>query len=181
VTTMTHPETDTDRARRVVEGVPDPELPFVTLGDLGIVGEVTLDGSAADDGRSVRVRLTPTYLGCPALEVIERDVVAALRADRWPAVSVEWSLTPPWTTDLITGAGREKLAAAGIAPPTGHAPAGGPSGPIPVALGVRCPQCGSPETAVLSRFGASPCQELRRCARCAEPFPAIRVGIGGAR
>lgn len=166
----------------VVSGVPDPEMPWVTLGDLGIVRTVE---SGADG--SVRVELTPTYLGCPAVEAMRADVREALTAGGYRVESVELRLDPPWSPASITEAGREKLAAAGIAPPPhvslrtdSGAGAGGSDGAAatsatPVSLGVRCPRCGSIETALLSRFGSSPCQELRRCTSCAEPFPAVRA------
>ena len=160
----------------VVRAVPDPEMPYLTLGDLGVVGEVT-----ADAPDRVHVRLTPTYLGCPATEVIARDVEAALREAGWPAVTVEYRFDPPWTPDRITEEGRRKLAAEGVAPPGRNSR---PDGPVFVALSpslpaadvaVDCPRCGARETRLLSPFGATPCQELRRCPACGEPFPAIKA------
>ena len=159
-------------ARRIVSSVPDPEMPWVTLGDLGIVRGVQLSAHG-----SVRVELTPTYLGCPAIEAMRTDVAAALTAAGYRVESVELRLDPPWTSAQITEDGRRKLAEVGIAPPAHMAGAAGPKpghGATPVALGVRCPRCGGIETALLSRFGASPCQELRRCSSCGEPFPAVR-------
>lgn len=154
----------------IVRAVPDPEMPYLTLGDLGVVGEVT-----ADSPDRVHVRLTPTYLGCPATEVIARDVEAALRGAGWPAVTVEYRFDPPWTPDRITEEGRRKLAAEGVAPPS-RTPA---DGPVPVSLSrpapVDCPRCGARETGLLSPFGSTPCQELRRCSACGEPFPAIKA------
>jgi ring-1,2-phenylacetyl-CoA epoxidase subunit PaaD len=162
-------------AQEIVHSVPDPEMPYVTLGDLGVVGEVAV----GHDAKSVHVQLTPTYLGCPATEVIRKDVEAALLDAGWRAVQIELRFSPPWTPDLITAAGRAKLAAEGIAPP----PAGRSwhvSGPVLVELGppradVRCPNCGAAQTELLSAFGAAPCQELRRCTSCAEPFPAMKA------
>jgi len=176
-------------AVEAVRSVPDPEMPYVTLGDLGVVGAVTAD----EDAKSVHVWLLPTFLGCPATEVIRQDVEAALTAQGWTAVSVELRFDPPWTPDRITSQGRAKLAAEGIAPPTGGPR--GASGPVSVTLGrrsngpaeddgtdgdagVRCPQCGAPQTELLSAFGAAPCQELRRCVSCREPFPAIKSDRG---
>jgi ring-1,2-phenylacetyl-CoA epoxidase subunit PaaD len=174
-------------AAEIVRSVQDPEMPYVTLGDLGVVGAVTAD----QDSKSVHVWLMPTYIGCPATEVIRQDVEAALIAEGWHAVAVELRFDPPWTPDRITAQGRAKLAAEGIAPPTGGAHAGGTrsaSGPVSVSLGrrwtgpgedgdvsVRCPQCGAPQTELLSAFGPAPCQELRRCVSCREPFPAIKA------
>lgn len=165
----------------VVRAVPDPEMPYLTLGDLGVVGEVT-----ADAPDRVHVQLTPTYLGCPATEVIARDVEAALREAGWPAVTVEYRFDPPWTPGRITEEGRRKLAAEGVAPPSRNTrPDGaGSDGPVFVALSrlvpatdatVDCPRCGARETRLLSPFGATPCQELRRCPACGEPFPAIKA------
>lgn len=156
----------------VVRAVPDPEMPYLTLGDLGVVGEVT-----AGSPDRVHVQLTPTYLGCPATEVIARDVEAALRGAGWPAVTVEYRFDPPWTPDRITEEGRRKLAAEGVAPPSRTRP----DAPVFVALSrsapraVDCPHCGAGETRLLSPFGSTPCQELRRCPACGEPFPAIKA------
>jgi ring-1,2-phenylacetyl-CoA epoxidase subunit PaaD len=178
-----------DAADEVVRSVLDPEMPYVTLGDLGVVGAVTAD----EDTGSVHVWLLPTFLGCPATEVIRQDVEAVLIAQGWTAVSVELRFDPPWTPDRITAQGRAKLAAEGIAPPAGSTR--GASGPVSVSLGqrwagagedggrdrnasVRCPQCGAQGTELLSAFGAAPCQELRRCVVCREPFPAIKSDRG---
>jgi ring-1,2-phenylacetyl-CoA epoxidase subunit PaaD len=169
---------DTARdVREIVASVPDPEMPWVNLGDLGIVRTVEL---LDPERRSVRVELTPTYLGCPAIEVMRTDVAAALTAAGYRVESVGLRLDPPWTPAQISEEGRRKLAEVGIAPPAhiaaskDAATSASQSAPTPVALGVRCPHCGGIETTLLSRFGASPCQELRRCSSCAEPFPAVR-------
>lgn len=167
--TMHNPANTEKTAVDIVRSVPDPEMPYLTLGDLGVVGEVK-----ADAPDSVHVQLTPTYLGCPATEVIARDVESALREAGWEHVAVEYRFDPPWTPDRITPEGRRKLAAEGVAPPSGR-----PSGPVLVQLTpstrVTCPRCGAEETVLLSAFGATPCQELRRCGSCAEPFPAIKA------
>jgi len=144
-----------DRARiwSVLETVPDPEIPAVSVVDLGIVREVGPD----------RVTITPTYTGCPATQVIERDIRAALDAAGYAHVAVETVLAPPWTTDWISDAGKAKLLAYGIAPP--------------VAKGeraVHCPQCGSGDTEEISRFGSTPCKALWRCRACAEPFDLFK-------
>jgi ring-1,2-phenylacetyl-CoA epoxidase subunit PaaD len=164
-------------AREIVRALPDPEMPWVTLGDLGVVRAV--HGGATG---SVRVELTPTYLGCPAIDAMCSDAEKALAAAGYRVESVDLRLDPPWTPAAISEEGRRKLEEAGIAPPAHVAASSGiratgrtsPHSPTPVGLGVRCPHCGSIETALLSRFGASPCQELRRCSSCAEPFPAVR-------
>lgn len=186
-----HEHVGSAAAQEVVSAVPDPEMPYITLGDLGVVGAVRVDEYA----RSVHVELTPTYLGCPATEVIQQDVKAALLDAGWRSVAIELRFDPPWTPDRITRQGRAKLAAEGIAPPTGRTglkgtglkgtvskgtvSKGTDSGPVFVTLGpppaaVRCPHCGAPQTDLLSAFGPAPCQELRRCASCREPFPAIK-------
>jgi ring-1,2-phenylacetyl-CoA epoxidase subunit PaaD len=176
--TAVHSDAD---ARAIVRALPDPEMPWVTLGDLGVVHAV--HGGATG---SVRVELTPTYLGCPAIEAMRGDAAKALTAAGYRVESVDLRFDPPWTPASITEEGRRKLEDAGIAPPahlnmnsdTDTDTDGGAvrtrRSATPVSLGVRCPRCGSVETALLSRFGASPCQELRRCSACAEPFPAVR-------
>jgi ring-1,2-phenylacetyl-CoA epoxidase subunit PaaD len=162
-------------ARDVCSAVFDPELPVMTIGDLGIVRDVTIDA----DGR-VEVTLTPTYSGCPATEVIRGDVLAALSAAGFDEVRVRTVLAPAWTTDWITEAGRRKLADHGIVPPS-PAPR---SRRVDVALSlmprgrdddeVRCPRCESADTALVSQFGATACQAMYRCRSCLEPFDRIK-------
>lgn len=153
------PEVSAELLARIAE-VPDPELPMVTIADLGILREVrVVDGV-------VRVTITPTYSGCPATEAIRDDVVAA--AGTTPVV-VEIVLAPAWTTDDITETGRVALAAHGIAPPGPVDP-----GPVPLSLAVRCPQCGSVRTREISRFGSTACKALRVCEACTEPFDHFR-------
>ncbi len=158
-----------ERARSACASVPDPELPAVTIGELGIVREVSVD----DDG-GVHVVLTPTYSGCPATEVIRDGVREALAAEGFRAVTVRTVLAPAWTTDWITEAGRRKLVEFGIAPPAPAASAGAQEGSVAVDLAVRCPRCGSADTVVVSRFGSTPCQAIHRCTSCLEPFPAVK-------
>ncbi|WP_460955515.1 1,2-phenylacetyl-CoA epoxidase subunit PaaD [Parasphingorhabdus pacifica] len=160
------------RARKVAETVTDPELPMLTLADLGVLRDVDV----ADDGTIV-VTLTPTYSGCPAMVEMRTDVHSKLTEAGYPEVDVRTALSPPWTTDWITAEGRRKLAEHGIAPP-GDAPVN-PSGPVPLTLApprrtITCPNCGSAETEELSRFSATACKALRRCAACAEPFEHIK-------
>jgi ring-1,2-phenylacetyl-CoA epoxidase subunit PaaD len=159
-------------AREAVARVADPEMPFVTVGELGIVRGVEVD---ADD--RVAVTITPTSAGCPAIEVIRREIRVRLGAAGFVSVEVRTALDPPWSSDWISAEGRRKLAAAGIAPP-GAAPAR-PSGPVPVTLSRRrpavpCPACGSADTVELSAFGATACKDLWRCRACAEPFEHIK-------
>ena len=158
-------------AADVVATVTDPELPMVTLAELGIVREVR----EGPDG--VEVAITPTYSGCPAMEAIRDDIVSALRDAGFGRAAVRTQLSPAWTTDWISESGKAKLAAAGISPP-GVAPRRA-SGPVPLVLGLRgesiaCPRCGCAETERISAFGATACRELRRCPACREPFEHLK-------
>jgi ring-1,2-phenylacetyl-CoA epoxidase subunit PaaD len=157
--------------RAVAETVTDPELPMLTLADLGVLRDVRVE-----DG-TVVVDITPTYTGCPAMGVMRADLVLALHRAGFRDVDVRTVLSPAWTTDDITPDGRRKLAAAGIAPP-GKAPVRAP-GPVPLRLGptsrtATCPQCGSPDTVEQSEFGATACKALRRCRTCGEPFEHVK-------
>ena len=159
-------------ARAIAQTVTDPELPMLTLHDLGVLRGVHVDG-----GR-VTVELTPTYSGCPAMAEMRADVVAKLRAAGYRDVDVLTVLSPPWTTDDITAHGRRVLAEHGIAPP-GPAPRRMP-GPVPLTLGappprVACPQCGSPDTERVSQFGSTSCKSLHRCLPCGEPFEHVKA------
>jgi ring-1,2-phenylacetyl-CoA epoxidase subunit PaaD len=156
-----------EQARAAAAGVLDPEVPVLTIADLGVLRDVEVDGDA------VTVTVTPTYSGCPAQEDIERDVAAAVRDAGFEQVVVRRVLSPPWTTDWMSDEGRRKLEDYGVAPPSTRA-AGG-SGPVPVALSVRCPQCGSPDTHELSRFGSTACKSLWRCNACREPFDHFKA------
>lgn len=157
---------DVERARQLAESVADPELPMVTLADLGIVREV------AADGDRVVVTITPTYSGCPAMTEIARDIRSALVDAGFGEPQVRTRLAPAWTTDWITADGRRKLAEARIAPP---GPAPSASGPVPLTLSVRrrdvsCPLCGSADTEQTSAFSSTACKALYRCRVCREPF-----------
>ncbi|MBZ6250866.1 phenylacetate-CoA oxygenase subunit PaaJ [Streptomyces olivaceus] len=160
---------DAHRARRVAESVPDPELPMLTLADLGVLRDV----ETRADG-TVVASLTPTYSGCPAMAEMRADVAARLRAAGYARVEIRTVLDPPWTSDWITESGRRKLAEHGIAPP-GRAP----RGPVPLLLSptrpaVPCPRCGSRETEETSRFAATSCKALWRCRACREPFEYVK-------
>lgn len=149
-----------------IASVADPEVPVVTIHDLGILRSITVEGD------TVRVVITPTYSGCPAMEVIRERVVHAARTCGY-AAEVTMQLSPAWTTDWMTPNGREALSRFGIAPP-GPVPAG----PVAVGLSVRqvaCPLCGAYETEELSRFGSTSCKALRRCLSCREPFEEFKA------
>jgi ring-1,2-phenylacetyl-CoA epoxidase subunit PaaD len=156
-----------DAARDAAAAVVDPEVPVLTIADLGVLRDVTID----DDGR-VTVTVTPTYSGCPAMDVIRRDVEDAVRAAGFPEVEVRTVLSPAWTTDWMTEQGREALSAYGIAPPQHRVPA---NGPVLLSLSVRCPQCGSPDTRELSRFGSTACKSMWACNACREPFDHFKA------
>ena len=135
----------------VLAAVPDPEIPAVSVMDLGIVRKVTSD----------KVTITPTYSGCPATDFIERNIREALDAGGYRDVAIETVLSPPWSTDWITEEGKEKLRAYGIAPPE-------------LAKSATCPRCGSTDTEEVSRFGSTPCKAQWRCKDCLEPFDRFK-------
>lgn len=152
-----------------VEALPDPELPMITLGELGVIRSAGI----AEDGQ-VEIEFTPTFLGCPAIPAITAAIEEVLRDCGHPDGRVRHVLSPPWTTDRITASGREKLAAHGIAPPNGQAQVSGPT-PVGLGLGTPCPHCGSRDTRPHSSFGPTRCQSMLHCAECREIFPCITV------
>jgi len=158
-------------ARQVAASVTDPELPMLTLAELGV-----LRGVEVEEG-TVVVTITPTYSGCPAMATMRADLLVALRRAGITRAQVRTVLHPAWTTDWITESGRRKLAEAGIAPPE-HGAASA-QGPVPLTLSrpvrrLSCPQCGSPDTVESSQFGATPCMSLHRCRACGEPFNHVK-------
>ena len=164
-----------DAAREIAAAVPDPELPVVTVADLGILRDV-----AAEDGCLV-VTITPTYSGCPALREIAHDLRHRLSRAGFAEVTVRTALAPAWSSDWITAEGRRKLRAAGIAPPLAGPPQAGPAhqGPVPLTLTARrepvvCPRCGSRDTTQTAAFGATACKALFRCETCREPFEYVK-------
>lgn len=159
--------TPTQAAWRIAASVPDPEVPVLTIEDLGVLRAVEVDGTA------VHVDITPTYSGCPAMDTIRDDVVLALTAAGFDEVFVHLVLSPAWTTDWMTQAGKTKLAEYGIAPPSGRAAVS--TGPTRLALSVRCPRCGSLDTREVSHFGSTSCKALFECRACLEPFDHFKV------
>jgi ring-1,2-phenylacetyl-CoA epoxidase subunit PaaD len=154
------PNSNTDRIRAILALVPDPEIPAVSVLDLGIVREI-------EPGA---VTITPTYTGCPATLAIEQMIRAALDENGFANVAIETTLSPPWSTDWISDEGREKLRAYGIAPP----PKGADAASLKNAQAAECPRCGSSNTEEISRFGSTPCKALWRCKACAEPFDRFK-------
>jgi ring-1,2-phenylacetyl-CoA epoxidase subunit PaaD len=165
-----------ERAWAVLESVPDPEIPVVSIRELGILRDVR----RAADGQ-LEVVITPTYSGCPAMSQIAEDVAHALDTARLAPYRIETTLSPAWTTDWITDAAREKLRAYGIAPPTGQCGTGAAAaGEQPITFVPRsgakplpapaCPRCGSQHTERLAQFGSTACKALYRCLDCREPF-----------
>lgn len=160
----------TSTAYAVAATVTDPELPMLTLADLGVLRDVD-----EADGR-VTVTITPTYSGCPAMATMRDDLVHALTGEGFAEVRVKVSLSPAWTTDWITERGRAALAEHGISAP---GPAPRRDGPIALTLAptrraVACPQCGSAATELVSEFGATACKAMYRCTDCLEPFDHVK-------
>ena len=136
----------------VLDAVPDPEIPAISLVDLGIIRDMAWLGD------TLVVTVTPTYSGCPATSVINLEIEAALRKAGVEKLELRRQLSPPWTTDWLSEKGRAKLEAYGIAPPQ---PAGGPE---------KCPHCGATDLSRISQFGSTPCKAQWRCNACLEPF-----------
>lgn len=153
-------ETPAVHIRALLANVPDPEIPAVSVLDLGIVRDVS----------ETRVIITPTYTGCPATLAIEQAIRAALDDNGYGHVAIETTLSPPWSTDWISDEGREKLRAYGIAPP----PKGASAASLKNQAAAECPRCGSHHTEEISRFGSTPCKALWRCKSCAEPFDRFK-------
>lgn len=145
-----------------LDEVPDPEIPVISLVDLGIVRELAWEGD------TLVVTVTPTYSGCPATAVIDFEIEKALRDRGIERLALKRRLSPAWTTAWISDKGREKLRGYGIAPPVeGSGACGADPGAEPE---VACPRCGSSDTQLVSRFGSTPCKASYRCAACLEPF-----------
>ena len=148
---------DEERAWQVLQSVMDPEIPVLSVVDLGIVRYVRTDGDR------LRVGITPTYSGCPATEVIQRSIREALAGSQLGDAIVETVLSPPWTSEWLSEEGRRKLEAFGIAVPTTR----------PISR-VACPRCGSQDVECISEFGSTPCKAHYRCTDCLEPFDVFK-------
>ena len=157
VTTQTLPS----RIEDLLAAVVDPEIPILTIGDLGVLRDVTVAGDGA-----VTVTITPTYSGCPALGVIEEDITSVLNAAGYDPVTVNTSFSPAWTTDWMTDDARNRLNDYGIAPPGRVGEDAEP---------VLCPQCSATETTVVSAFGSTACKALMVCEACREPFDHFKA------
>ena len=152
---------DIDKIWSIISDIPDPEIPVITLTDLGIIKAVSIE-----DGM-VLVTITPTYIGCPAMKVFEDDIVTKLNEHGYEKVKVNTVLSPAWTTDWMTEEGRKKLKDYGISPPVGTSDK--------TALqrekkAIQCPRCNSMNTEMISQFGSTPCKSLYKCLECKEPF-----------
>jgi ring-1,2-phenylacetyl-CoA epoxidase subunit PaaD len=159
-----------ESARAVAATVPDPEMPMLTLADLGVLREVRVEGDV------VVLTITPTYSGCPAMAAMRDDLVRRLRDHGFEHVEVRVRLSPAWSSDWISARGRSELERHGISAP-GRAPRR--SGPVPLTLlprprAVTCPRCSSAEVALVSEFGATACKALYRCGACLEPFEHVK-------
>ena len=150
-------KTDSTALYELLKDVCDPEIPVLTLMDLGVLRDISVEQDC------VRVSITPTYAGCPALEVMRADIESTLAKAGYQNVQVEQRLSPAWTTDWMTEAGRKKLFAYGIAPPASTS-CGKKTGNI------ECPQCNSQNVKIISEFGSTACKALYRCQDCKEPF-----------
>jgi ring-1,2-phenylacetyl-CoA epoxidase subunit PaaD len=150
------------RAWSAAAAVVDPEVPVLSIDDLGVLREVTV----TDDG--VEVVITPTYSGCPAMDAIREDVVRALTAAGFDEVRVRLVLSPAWTTDWISAKGRAALKEYGIAPPSA-------AGRVSLRLSVKCPHCGSLDTREVAHFGSTSCKALFVCRGCGEPFDHFKA------
>jgi ring-1,2-phenylacetyl-CoA epoxidase subunit PaaD len=153
-----------EEIRRAAGDIPDPEMPALTIADLGILRDVRVDPTGHVD-----IDITPTYSGCPALDTIREDVERCIRDQGYPDVTVRVVLSPAWTTDWMSDAGRLKLREYGIAPPRRQV-----FDMKMLQLAVPCPLCASPRTVEVSHFGSTQCQAVRQCAACGETFPHFK-------
>ncbi|MFM9027268.1 MAG: 1,2-phenylacetyl-CoA epoxidase subunit PaaD [Bacteroidota bacterium] len=154
---------DIQEIRRIITAIPDPEIPVITIEELGILRDVQVD----EDGK-IYVKITPTYSGCPAMMAIENDIKSSLKDHGYERISIELVFSPVWTTDWIPETAKEKLRQYGIAPPPHTS-----SDKSLLSLHpkkVQCPRCGSASTVLVSQFGSTACKALYKCEDCHEPF-----------
>ncbi len=144
--------------RQWLEGIPDPEIPVLSITDLGIVRDVRWEED------ELVIRITPTYSGCPAMDAIANDIRVSMKEHGVERFRLETVLSPPWTTDWMTEQAKEKLKGYGIAPPR----------LVSIGEAVPCPHCGSSRTQLVSRFGSTPCKALYKCLNCLEPFDGFK-------
>ena len=164
--------TATTEERRVwalAAEVCDPEVPVLTIEDLGVLRSVHVAGEGED--ATVRVEITPTYSGCPAVDAMRDDIITTLTDAGYRHVEVRTVLAPAWTTDWMSESGKAKLEAFGIAPPAPRER----GGRVGLGLGIRCPHCGSLHTRELSHFGSTSCKALYLCQKCGEPFDHFKA------
>jgi len=153
----------------ILEGIPDPEIPVLTIADLGILRDLILEGEDLGKKSKIHVVITPTYSGCPAMDMIRQQIQFELISHGYADAVVESRLSPAWTTDWMSEAGKQKLKAFGIAPPN-------PSQQVCQTKlfhqeeAIQCPRCNGYHTALISQFGSTPCKALYRCLDCEEPF-----------
>ncbi|HJV99361.1 MAG TPA: 1,2-phenylacetyl-CoA epoxidase subunit PaaD [Arthrobacter sp.] len=158
------------KAWDIAATVCDPEIPVLTIEDLGILRNVEVR-----ENEEVTVTITPTYSGCPAMDAIRDDLQSAFKKEGYANTRVDLVLAPAWTTDWMTDAGKQKLQEYGIAPPSGKAAAARHAGPVRLTMAVKCPQCQSLNTKELTRFGSTSCKALYVCQDCKEPFDYFKV------
>lgn len=155
--------TEKEKIYQILDAVTDPEIPVLTINDMGIIRDVK-----AEDPEQVEVVITPTYSGCPAMNTIEDNIVDALRSNGYEAVTVTTVLSPPWTTDWLSEEGKRKLKEYGIAPPVEAS--ADKSALFAPERTIACPHCDSEDTRLVSQFGSTPCKALYKCNDCLEPF-----------
>ncbi|GGI69203.1 phenylacetate-CoA oxygenase subunit PaaJ [Pseudarthrobacter scleromae] len=168
------PRQDEQKAWDIAATVVDPEIPVLSIADLGILRDVKVTQEHGT-GQHVKVTITPTYSGCPAMDAIRDDLKTAFTKEGYTDVEVDLVLAPAWSTDWMTEAGKQKLQEYGIAPPTGKSNAARHAGPIRLTMAVKCPQCSSLNTKELTRFGSTSCKALYVCQDCKEPFDYFKV------
>jgi ring-1,2-phenylacetyl-CoA epoxidase subunit PaaD len=167
---VAHAPTSRDEILAVLDTVMDPEVPVLSVRELGIVRDVVVDASG-----SVTVTVTPTYSGCPAIRVIEEDIIAALHEAGLASVHVATTYAPAWTSDWIPESARAKLKAYGIAPPSRADAGGGLVQLMRARAAAPCPYCDSRQTEVRSEFGSTACKSVNWCRACGQPFEEFKA------